>query len=103
QRTPTHCGFTPFPTRRSSALSVVGLARPAASPSYFILTAPNAVRFDGNGFFGLAAGAPNPDGTTFGVGSTRAIVPLHTAFAAMSDRKSTRLNSSHRTISYAVF
>src|SRR5207248_8005793 len=29
--------------------------------------------------------------------------PLPTVFVATADRKSTRLNSSHRTISYAVF
>src|SRR5207248_11770523 len=30
-------------------------------------------------------------------------VRMHAAVAQQSDRKSTRLNSSHRTISYAVF
>src|SRR5207248_5613502 len=36
-------------------------------------------------------------------GGTPAFEGFHRAVAAGADRKSTRLNSSHRTISYAVF
>src|SRR5207248_7322039 len=40
-----------------------------------------------------------------GFGSFRmpSMTPIASLYAAIPDRKSTRLNSSHRTISYAVF
>src|SRR5437879_10005677 len=82
--------FTSFPTRRSSDL----LTHPRSSTeltearSYLIQTA-------------------SPGYTMAKQGSELAIERLHPEFAIRLtkalDRKSTRLNSSHRCISYAVF
>src|SRR2546430_8684372 len=60
----------------------------------------------GNGFFSVQM----PDGTTgytrdgsFQVSSTGQLVTNNGFTVIVSDRKSTRLNSSHSQISYAVF
>jgi hypothetical protein len=52
--------------------------------AYLVLLTPDAVRFDGAGFFVLAGAAPNPAGVPYGAGRMRAVVPLHTAFAQRS-------------------
>src|SRR5438128_6037753 len=41
--------------------------------------------------------------TVFNISSARNLARVPTAFAGTRDRKSTRLNSSHGSISYAVF
>src|SRR5207248_9894768 len=93
----------PFPTRRSSDLDgkaqlchprdeaapppqVVGVEYPADPDTYFGLT-------DGTGV------------QAFVLVAAREPLPSYAAWKAAAgiDRKSTRLNSSHRTISYAVF
>ncbi|QKD02523.1 caspase family protein [Mesorhizobium loti] len=50
-------------------------------PAYLVILTPEAVRFEGTGFFGLAAGAQGPYRMKFGQGRTRVIVPLHTRFS----------------------
>src|SRR5438094_1357322 len=55
----------------------------------------NLVRHSGSGVNILAADDPNPSQTM-----KRVAIRM---FTPEPDRKSTRLNSSHRTISYAVF
>jgi hypothetical protein len=59
-------------------------AKPRQERAYLILLTPDAVRFDGAGFFALAAAAPNPTGVKYGASRTRAIIPLHTAFSENS-------------------
>jgi hypothetical protein len=51
------------------------------SPTYLVLLTPEAVRFEGTGFFALTSGAQGPYKMKFGQGRTRAIVPLHTRFS----------------------
>jgi hypothetical protein len=53
-------------------------------PAYLVVTAPEATRVDGKGFFALASGARGPYGMTFGAGRTRLITPLNTRFSADS-------------------
>ncbi|QPC91603.1 caspase family protein [Mesorhizobium sp. INR15] len=50
-------------------------------PTYLVILTPDAVRFEGTGFFALAAGAKGPYGLKFGADRTRVIVPLHTRFS----------------------
>ncbi|MEP6564005.1 MAG: caspase family protein [Mesorhizobium sp.] len=50
-------------------------------PAYLVILTPEAVRFEGTGFFALAAGAQGPYRMKFGEGRTRVIVPLHTRFS----------------------
>jgi tetratricopeptide (TPR) repeat protein len=61
--------------------SLPPFAKSMSQRAYLVLLLPDAVRVDGQGFFALAAGAPNPSGITFAQDRTRAIAPLHTAFA----------------------
>src|SRR5207248_9760141 len=85
-----------FPTRRSSDLA------PEARPLNHSLWARLAFVVTGIlvlfTTFVLLRGLPAVDPTA------NALRPRNSlAYAALEDRKSTRLNSSHRTISYAVF
>lgn len=50
-------------------------------PSYLVILTPEAVRFEGTGFFAIAAGAQGPYRMKFGEGRTRVIVPLQTRFS----------------------
>src|SRR5207248_10995981 len=89
-----------FPTRRSSDLDlVVGIVLPAEAQEVLLEPLVETVerlehahrRAIGAGRRDLAREPPHrPDAQ-------------QTEHAAAEDRKSTRLNSSHRTISYAVF
>src|SRR5207249_12048399 len=84
-----------FPTRRSSDLPFLP-SRTNRHPSL-----ASAVRSRGRNDHG-------DGGVSISVGSTKsAIVSSHASYfgnaAASRDRKSTRLNSSHVSISYAVF
>src|SRR5207248_5309040 len=54
----------------------------------------------GSGGYGWTPGVP-PGSQTGGLGGEG--VPMAVGRITLGDRKSTRLNSSHRTISYAVF
>src|SRR5207248_11356165 len=90
-----HTAYLPsFPTRRSSDL---------AQRSYDIATLAGKVA-SVNGTAGLQIRFSNlieQEATdTSAAPAATAITP---AFVLSRDRKSTRLNSSHRTISYAVF
>src|SRR5690606_41228853 len=87
--------FYPFPTRRSSDLSsstsedsMYGLARP-------FLFALDAERAHGLGLSSLEA--------LHRMRVQRLLGGVPRAFPTRADRKSTRLNSSHVKISYAVF
>lgn len=60
------------------------LDRDPGRPAYLMVMTPDTVRFDGRGFYALAAGAPNPRGVQFGMGRTRTVTPLHTPHAATS-------------------
>ena len=68
------------------AWSLPGVQRSAARRAYLVVLVPDAARVDGAGFFALRPGAPNPAGMSFGRDRTRAIVPLHTAFADASGK-----------------
>src|SRR5438132_10867728 len=85
-----HQALHSFPTRRSSDLAAQSL-RPSAIRVIAQALSPDDAAMD----IGSARGGPPPavrDDFTF---------ELNTA--AVRDRKSTRLNSSHTVISYAVF
>src|SRR5690606_40602675 len=88
----THRDLHSFPTRRSSDLSVrartVWILALSAATTAALAAIPGPVTL-------LIAVA-------FLAGTTRGIATLLQA-TAVSDRKSTRLNSSHVKISYAVF
>src|SRR5437867_8178911 len=77
-----------FPTRRSSDLIQVN-----ALGLLMFLRAPAAVG-DIRRRVGAAAAGP---------GEQELVIVTHLKTFTTGDRKSTRLNSSHRTISYAVF
>ncbi len=64
--------------------SLPALPKDAARPAYLVVVVPDAVRVDGEGFFALAAGAPNPKGVTFARDRTRLVAPLHTKFSDTS-------------------
>src|SRR5207244_10249918 len=81
-----------FPPRRSSDLRTRAVA--AAG------TAPRQVRAEaGNGHYGRPS-CQRPGRRRH---SVRCLLPLVLAAEPFQDRKSTRLNSSHQIISYAVF
>src|SRR5437762_5598052 len=61
-------------------------------------------KLDANGFFRNRSGLPkNPVRRNVFGGTFGGPVRKNRVFFFMEDRKSTRLNSSHRCISYAVF
>src|SRR5437762_6194733 len=78
-----------FPTRRSSDLSAAALAAGLADA---------ALGTDSGGSIRIPAACCG----IVGLKPTYGLVPLEGSFP-LADRKSTRLNSSHRCISYAVF
>src|SRR3712207_6861623 len=78
---------TLFPTRRSSDLGLLGLLGMRRGRDRYVETTHAATGVAGAGYTGTAPGA--------GYGTTTP--------PPGSDRKSTRLNSSHANISYAVF
>src|SRR5207249_11258489 len=86
-----------FPTRRSSDLS-----RPAQKYRITILFR-NAVFSRSARLHVAARRRARPCGRGGGLGARPAHRAAHERHAAPSDRKSTRLNSSHVSISYAVF
>src|SRR5690606_41788373 len=86
----------PFPTRRSSDLSRAGAFAPLALPLRKALQEP---RIGGGKAFVEADAVPPAHGVEF-----RTVGQLaRRAVGLVGDRKSTRLNSSHVKISYAVF
>src|SRR5207248_8418702 len=97
-----HPALHSFPTRRSSDLPTRMITRSLAVTVVLLaLAAPSALAGDG-GYDTSHSGTANLIET-----STDAALPGLAKGVAVTrehlDRKSTRLNSSHRTISYAVF
>src|SRR5207244_13288842 len=96
---PPHRALHPFPTRRSSDLAAL------VTPQVW----PNAVSYR----LALSVWKTSPPETGTGTGvALPVVVPLPSSPSLLSpqqyaapavDRKSTRLNSSHQIISYAVF
>src|SRR5207245_6842710 len=82
----------PFPPRRSSELA----ARPAALPVLDLETEPLSSREERYPLIEEAHRASS-------LGSGEEAAAWRARADAVSDRKSTRLNSSHGSISYAVF
>src|SRR5690606_41069550 len=99
QRSATHRALHSFPTRRSSDLSVGHIEPRALRPAL----AECLRRFDPAVRPALAARNVRPVGV--GVVPVGDAVQKHArlSLVSISDRKSTRLNSSHVKISYAVF
>src|SRR5207244_11767851 len=91
------CSFPPFPTRRSSDLYpnlyFVGMSNLGFQSVYQMLNARDDVLCE-------RAFLPDDVDREELEGSGR---PLTTLESGTEDRKSTRLNSSHQIISYAVF
>src|SRR5207248_8076790 len=93
----------PFPTRRSSdLLSIV----PTASTDTALPARRNCARCSGSpAFHSPAAPRPMLSPSAAAISGLAELTPLSppSTLNVSRDRKSTRLNSSHRTISYAVF
>src|SRR5207248_8114865 len=88
---PSHRPHRPlhsFPTRRSSDLA-----------SFFT----GAVTLSGGAGNDTLIGTAGNDSLDGGAGTDVVSASANVNFTLAKDRKSTRLNSSHRTISYAVF
>src|SRR5437867_6347553 len=91
-----NCHLLSFPTRRSSDLWRVDQV---------------IVALETDGWFAQTSATPENTTAAYrrrtsetGDGpSVAGVVPSSDGLGSPSDRKSTRLNSSHRTISYAVF
>src|SRR5437763_4066391 len=83
-----------FPTRRSSDLG----KEPEVSPSSRLIKNPRFLPAVATDRY-LIKGSAEDHGSERGLPTIRPLV----ATSAFVDRKSTRLNSSHRCISYAVF
>jgi hypothetical protein len=64
--------------------SLPPFAKDPAKPAYLMVVVPDAVRVDGEGFYALAAGSPNPKGVRFAADRTRLVTPLHTRFSDTS-------------------
>src|SRR5205814_6367260 len=86
-----------FPTRRSSDLRLEGPLQSWGSRARWDVrdTEPEPTKSGVIGLLGCALGYP--------LGDTRLETELDAGFRFGLDRKSTRLNSSHLGISYAVF
>src|SRR5690606_41888155 len=89
-----------FPTRRSSDLVLEGLAQPVGGGPHGG-GGQGAAREDAQNFGGEIGVGARRGGADFFVAQGRPA--LGHVQAAVGDRKSTRLNSSHVKISYAVF
>src|SRR5207245_6784929 len=85
---------------RSDALAKLHSANPAERPAAL----HDAITMLGNQMHAVQAEKlfAHIDANTFEV-ATNVEKSLHDCFATLVDRKSTRLNSSHGSISYAVF
>src|SRR5699024_1191489 len=68
---------------------------------HYLLALGDLVRFDLG--TSIQAGTPVTEAIAAALPSTLALAALALAIALVADRKSTRLNSSHVSISYAVF
>src|SRR5260221_6783272 len=64
---------------------------------------PRSTLFPYTTLFRSHAGLRRPGGLSHGLGASRSDRGSHRSGCAKTDRKSTRLNSSHTAISYAVF
>ena len=74
------------------------------APVYIVVTAPPEVRFAGNGFIALAAGAPGPYEMKFGKGQSRALVAIHhkNGMANRGEFAITPYRSGSQTYAWAV-
>src|SRR5207248_11536886 len=91
----------PFPTRRSSDLVALGSGNDTLNVQSIAANAVTVLRGNaGNDTFNITA--PSTNGMLIVYGDNAANTSFRGA-PGDEDRKSTRLNSSHRTISYAVF
>src|SRR5437763_5625529 len=91
------------PPPRSTLFPYTTLFRSSAQPVYFAYWKDKGV--DVTPFFSVLDGPrmPAPGGTGFAAGNEALQPYFDEMFLGRGDRKSTRLNSSHRCISYAVF
>src|SRR5207248_6301879 len=92
-----------FPTRRSSDLASTRAEKIELPPGLnsFVST-PTAFSPDGNRLLMSHESSVNPaDIWVYDIAKRSAAQLTFSAIASLEDRKSTRLNSSHRTISYA--
>src|SRR5207244_12643637 len=90
-----------FPTRRSSDLSAALEYRaPLFAPSRGFRFVPVFIDRTSLSIFGETGRAYCPNVVTNGV--CRSVDVSNPAMTSLGDRKSTRLNSSHQIISYAV-
>src|SRR5207248_8933067 len=98
-----HQDLHPFPTRRSSDLVSDGGEGVRAKVREMIRAGADVIKIASSG--GYLSPFDDPKLPHFTEDEVRAIVETAGDLGrwVMSDRKSTRLNSSHRTISYAVF
>src|SRR5207247_7916591 len=89
-----------FPTRRSSDLYIVSINAIPNDPSF-----PSLVGFNNTGQTGFPVDADidAPEAWDITTGSNDVVVAVIDTGVDYKDRKSTRLNSSHEWISYAVF
>src|SRR5207245_11750313 len=90
-----------FPTRRSSDLGMEQLYQKVATPSSAPPTATPSAGTNADFSQPVALSVPAAADATLRGGS--ASVPVGMPLDQALDRKSTRLNSSHGSISYAVF
>src|SRR5207248_8372608 len=89
-----HRSLHSFPTRRSSDLSLMPDCLPDGA--LIVAISPSSLH---SMTWPLKTATPESDGTV----AARCHARLSPASDVSTDRKSTRLNSSHRTNSYAVF
>src|SRR5207244_12044214 len=89
QHTLPHLHLPPFPTRRSSDLEPKTVIRTGYGRSYDV------------GVFGVSFGHNVTQNLP--VLANQSLNPSNPWLSVFTDRKSTRLNSSHQIISYAVF
>src|SRR5690606_40072593 len=93
-----HPVFHSFPTRRSS-----DLGDPDSVLHRLPVTALEELHFRARTLVGAAPSTPHPSGRVSERPWLHAATLERAAFARRQDRKSTRLNSSHVKISYAIF
>src|SRR5207244_5346662 len=89
-----HCDLHSFPTRRSSDLGEVATKVVPAEGGMLAFITPNEALNSGTAYTLSLNGPEDKSGQS---------LPDTQVLFTTSDRKSTRLNSSHQIISYAVF
>src|SRR5437879_9540682 len=97
-----HRGIASFPTRRSSDLES-GFGREGGREGMWEYLKPVWDRGKGKGDGVSRQAAPKRGRSARLPSSPFSLPPIDRTYKMFIDRKSTRLNSSHRCISYAVF